>query len=166
MVDKRWRAGLGRPARGPPSCCRCQPGRRQLRNATYDSHVRPPARLLPRVLLAATAGFALVVALWSWLWFQLGAAMGDVRHQLTRVEVWLYLLTCPGLSVVAPLLAWRAPHVAGSALVFGGLFAAWCIWRWHIPAYGGREALWCMPMAMVSLGSGWLATPPVVRRER
>lgn len=122
--------------------------------------------MLPRVLLAATALFALVVVLWLWLWFQLGAAMGDVRYQLARVEVCLYLLACPGLSVVAPLLAWRAPRVAGSALVFGGLFAAFCIWRWHIPAYGGLEALWCMPVAMVSLGSGWLATPPLaVRRE-
>lgn len=128
--------------------------------------MRPPATLLPRVLLLATAGFAVVVALWFWLWLQLGAAMGDVRYQLARVEVILYLLACPGLCVVAPLWAWRAPRAAGRALVGGGLFAAWCIWRWHIPDHGGRAALWCMPVVMVSLGSGWLALPPVVRRER
>lgn len=128
--------------------------------------MRPPATLLPRVLLAATAGFAVVVALWFWLWLQLGAAMGDVGYQLARGEVILYLLSCPGVCVVAPLLAWRAPRAAGRALVAGGLFAAWCIWRWHIPDHGGRAALWCMPVVMVSLGSGWLAMAPVVRRER
>lgn len=84
--------------------------------------MRPPASLLPRVLLLATAGFAVVVALWFWLWLQLGAAMGDVSYQLGRVEVILYLVACPGLCVVAPLWAWRAPRAAGSSLVFGGLF--------------------------------------------
>ena len=121
---------------------------------------------MPRVLLVATIGFAVVVALWLWLWFQIGAAVGDVRRQVGRVEVLVYLLVCPGLSMVAPLLAWRVPRVAGSALVFGGLVGAWSIWRWHIPDYGGREALWCMPVVMVSLGSGWLAARPVVRRAR
>jgi hypothetical protein len=134
--------------------------------AAYDRPVRPPASLLPRVLLLATAGFALVVVLWFWLWLELGAATGDVSYQLGRVEVILYLLACPGLCVVAPLWAWRAPRAAGRALVAGGLFAAWCIWRWHIPDHGGRAALWCMPVVMVSLGSGWLAMAPVVRRER
>lgn len=118
------------------------------------------------MLLVAQSGFAVVVALWFWLWLQLGAAMGDVGYQLARVEVILYLLACPGLCVVAPLCAWRAPRAAGRLLVGGGLFAAWCIWRWHIPDHGGRAALWCMPVVMVSLGSGWLSLSPVVRRER
>lgn len=126
-------------------------------------HVSPSARRpdpgsrVRGVLRAATCAYAAISLAWLGLWLLLAAhATGLLRHLAQPTSI-AFLGLCTAPSLAAAFLVWRAPRCAGRLLVGGGIATAALVWRWHVPAYGGDDALWCMPVVMVSLGSGWLA---------
>lgn len=111
-----------------------------------------------RVALAvATATHALLCSAWVVAWLQLAAQHGGVERLLSDPAARAFAGLCLLPSLVGAAAAWRWPRAAGRILIAGALATAFLIWRWSVPAFGGEDALWCMPLVMICLGSGWLA---------
>lgn len=109
-----------------------------------------PALLVATILLAAIA------AAWVWLWLDLTHNFGN-QATLREPTTIAYLACGPGAALLAALACWWRARVAGWLLTVGGLGASVAVWLGRVPDYGAPEGLWCLGLAMVALGAGWLA---------
>lgn len=113
------------------------------------------ATLRPTLLTATTLLAAIAVA-WAWLWINLTQQIGNPAD-LRAAGPLAYLALGPALSLLAAILCWRRPRGAGWTLTLGGIGAAAVPAVARVPDYGAPEGLWCLGVAMIALGAGWLS---------